>query len=680
MTTSEAWVGAAAAVPEQGPDAPLAGDAFARADLAAVLDSIGDPVALIGPDRTLRLANAAYRELMRRMGAGDGPISAASATPPRDRNGRPVREQDRAFVRALEGRSTRAERTLRMADGSERVYAVNANPLRDAGGVVVGMAVVLRDISDQIERERSLRILNEVRRGLSLAGDVRRAARSVCRRIVSLLSYADMAIVFMLDGDDLIYLAQAGFSGRAARLLTALPMGPGHRTALAVRENRTVVFTVDKDEPASEASRRFITASGAVSFINLPLVAGTHPFGLLVLVGKEPHEPSADELALVEALAAQVGAELEGIRRREEAETDRARLQAILDQLPEGVLMFDAAGRLAMSNRSAEEILGQPVDPSTPVFALAARYGVVRADGRAYQVGETPLARTFATGQPVLGEEQLLRRVDGRELPIVSNVAPVRTPTGELAAVIMIFQDITSLREMDRQKDEFISVAGHELRTPITSIRGLAQLLHQRFDRLDRAAVLDALKSVNEQTDQMALLVDDLLDVSRIRTDRLSLALQPCDLSALVRTAVERVRLQQDAAVALAAQPGVVVQGDPRRLAQVVNNVLDNAVKYSPRRAQIDVDLGTQARRRRAMLTVRDRGIGVPEEAGERLFERFYRAPNATDVAGGLGLGLYICREIVERHGGEIRAERNADAGMTFTVELPLAANVTHRA
>jgi PAS domain S-box-containing protein len=678
VTTTEARTDATADPLQPETGAQKLGDGFAGADLAAVLDSIGDPVALIGTDGALRTANSAYHDLMRRMGLSDGPISAGSATAPRDRSGRPVRQQERAFTRALEGRSTRAERVLRMVDGSDRVFALNANPLRDADGAVVGMAIVLRDITDQSERERSLRILNEVRRGLSLAGDVRRAARSVCRRSVSLLPYADMAIVYMLDGDDLIYLAQAGFSGRAARMLPSLPIGPGHRSVQAVRENRTVVFIVDKDEPASEASRRFITAGGAVSFINLPLAAGTHPFGLLVLVSKEPHEPSADELALAEALAAQVGAELEGIRRREEAETERSRLQAVLDQLPEGVLMFDAAGRLAMSNRSAEQILGQPVDASTPVFAMAARYGVVRADGRSYQVGETPLARTFATGQPVLGEEQIVRRGDSRELPIVSNVAPVRTATGELAAVIMVFQDITSLREMDRQKDEFISVAGHELRTPITSIRGLAQLLHQRFDRLDRATVLDALKSINEQTDQMALLVDDLLDVSRIRTDRLALDVQPCDLTALVRAAVERIRLHHDATVALSAQPGVVVRGDPRRLAQVVNNLLDNAVKYSPRRAAIDVDLAV--RRNNAILTIRDRGIGVPEEALPRLFERFYRAPNAIEFAGGLGLGLYICQEIVERHGGQIRAKRNDDVGTTFTVELPVDVDVHHRA
>lgn len=667
---ARAWPG----LPAEG----ASGHWLRHIDAGAIIESSEDAIALYDAEGRLLLTNAVYRAQLSDAGLTAGPLNASpDIVMPRDRAGRRVKPGESVLARALAGSPARAERVLRMADGRDRHYTVIGRPLRSRDGALIGAIIVLHDVSEQIARERALRLMEEVRRGLSLSGDVRQAARAVCRRVVSHLAWVDMAAVFGLDSETTVFLAQAGFSARAAALLSAAPMGPTHKATQAALENRATVFQTDRDEPASEASRRVIAASGATTFINLPLVAGARRFGLITLVSREPHRPGRDELALLEALAAQIGAELESVRKREEAETERTRLQAVLDQLPEGVLLFDAGGRLVMSNRSAEEILGQTVQPSTPLVTFAAHYGFLHSDGRTYQPGDEPIARTFSTGRPVLGEEQLVRRGDGRDLPVVSNVAPVRDANGQLAAAIMVFQDITALREMDRLKDEFLTIAGHELRGPITSIRGLAQLLERRYDRLEQSTIAGALSTILEQTEQMSKLVDELLDVSRIRTGRLSLAIAPCDIAAVLRTAVQRSRLHHEGEIRLMTPETLPANSDASRLQQVFANLLDNAAKYSDPRAPIDVTAVVANGEARIAFT--DRGIGVPRDAQERLFERFFRAENAALHAGGLGLGLYLCREIVERLGGRISVVSVPDEGSTFTVTLPLAGSESAR-
>jgi PAS domain S-box-containing protein len=640
-------------------------------DAEVLLDSLSDPAALIAVDGAVLAANPPMRALMTDAGAGDLASTTISALMPRGRNGRAVRPDERLLTRIRKGRSVRAERVYRMPDGRDRAFAITASPLRGANGDVEASVLVLREFSETIERERALRLMQEARRDLSLSEDLRSAAKAVCRRAVALFAWVDMAAVFTLDGDVPSFLAQSGFPPRAARLLASLPLGAAHTPLFAAHDGHATAFQAHLTEPGTDSARQVVAATGAATFVNLALDAGARRFGVLTLVARAPHQPTREELALLESLALQIGAELEGVRRREQAEGERARLQAVVDQLPEGILLFDAAGRLTMANRSASEILGGQIDRGAMLQGLPGRLGLLRADGRDYRYGDDPLARTFSSGRAVLGEEALLRPAGGAEKPIVLNVAPVRDGDGELTAVIMIFQDITTLREMDRQKDEFISIAGHELRTPLTGIQGFAQFLVRRYDRLERATVIDALTTIAEQTDAMATLVDELLDVSRIRTGRLALERAPCDLVELTSAAVERLQAQRGGPVVFSASTPAVVNGDARRLTQVLTNLLDNAAKYSPPDAPVAVAVETVAGV--ARVVVRDRGIGIPADAIGRLFERFYRADNASVHAGGLGIGLYLCQEIVELHGGGIDVRSVLGAGTEFTVRLPLA-------
>ena len=499
-----------------------------------------------------------------------------------------------------------------------------------------------------------------------------------------LLSLYALAALYALDGDPAAVLEGAvqivarvcqcacAVMVRGPRAATARfvagDAGSEHAALLAGTDGSPALQAMQSEQPIRLAN------GPAPAWVAVPMRSGGVVVGALVAVGSGATSAPISFLEAVAGFialpAARIGAELEGVPRREQAEAERARLQAVLHQLPEGVLLFDAGERLEMSNQSVEQILGQPVDPSTPSAGFATRYGFVRGDGRPYLHGDDPIARTFSTGVPALGEEVTVRRADGRDIPVVSNVAPVRDASGRLTAVIMVFQDITSLREMDRLKDDFLSIAGHELRTPITTVRGLAQLVGRRRDRLDAGTIDGALSTIVEQTEQMSRLVDELLDVSRIRTGRLSLQSAPLDLAPVLEAAVRRARSQRGGPVELTIQGKLPVEGDRDRLDQVFVNLLDNASKYSEAGSAISVT----ARRseREVIVSVADRGVGVPPESLERLFERFYRAENAVHHASGLGLGLYLCREIVERHGGRIAVESTRGEGTTFTVRLPV--------
>lgn len=231
-------------------------------------------------------------------------------------------------------------------------------------------------------------------------------------------------------------------------------------------------------------------------------------------------------------------------------------------------------------------------------------------------------------------------------------------------------------------RDEFLSVAAHELRQPLASLRGYAQLLRRRLggaETVDRERVLEFTQTVVEQSDRMGRLVEQLMNVARIEAGKFALDWQSLDLAELVREAVAASQATTDRHQLVLRTPAMLeVEGDPMRLGQVISNLLSNAVKYSPDGGDVDIDLVPPpppssrgvAERDMATLTVRDRGAGIPSERHERIFERFYQAHGEGHL-GGLGLGLYIARQVVALHNGRVWVEAPQDGGTRFVVTLP---------
>ena len=232
------------------------------------------------------------------------------------------------------------------------------------------------------------------------------------------------------------------------------------------------------------------------------------------------------------------------------------------------------------------------------------------------------------------------------------------------------------LKDTDQLKDRFLSIASHELKTPITSIRGQAQLALRRLSKQKmKTQELDGmnatLEKINEQTARLTTLVDELLDVSSIRSGKIQLHKRECELVDLCRGIVEDQHLLTDRPISLETDAPVLLLADCERLAQVVVNLVGNAIKYSPERSPIKVRVSK--REATALIAVQDHGKGIKKEQQEHIFDTFYRTPDAQASSKfGLGLGLSICKDIVERHGGRIWCESEMGKGSTFFVELPL--------
>ena len=266
-----------------------------------------------------------------------------------------------------------------------------------------------------------------------------------------------------------------------------------------------------------------------------------------------------------------------------------------------------------------------------------------------------------------------------------SDVDELRATVGRALERRRLRQRLVELEQLDRLKTQFLSMASHELRTPLTAVSGFMQIARRRMGRLGTATDVpqpwreeaqkadETLDMANRQAKKLARLIDELLDVSRLQQGRVEMRLAEIDLGEVVREVGERMKiLSKGHEIETKVEGTAPIVADRDRIEQVFENLVGNAIKYSPESGPIEMTLRVNGAS--AVVSVRDHGIGVAPAEVEKIFGLFYRSPDPrADHVGGLGLGLYISREIVSRHHGRLWAERNPDAGTTFHVTLPLA-------
>ena len=342
---------------------------------------------------------------------------------------------------------------------------------------------------------------------------------------------------------------------------------------------------------------------------------------------------------------------------RRASEAERARLAAILLGMAEAMLVVNRAGEVVLENAAVERLFGpagadfaphdengQPLPPDQTPRARAARG---ESFVMAFTLPEPGGGRRWfeATGQSIGGE-------------------------GMEPGSVVVIRDITE-RGLRRLQEQFLALASHELRTPLTPLRGYLQMLSRLFHAEEQdGRVRRYLTQAQEQLQRLQRLVDDLLDVSRLSEGKLSLRFVPVDLAPLVRDLVEAVQATGGIQMQVQAGEGaLMVRGDTTRLEQILLNLLNNAAKYAPNGGRIDVRL--HAEDGMAVLEVGDYGPGIALAALPHIFERFYRADGSSGQQG-LGVGLFITRELVQAHGGEIAVDSTPGEGATFTVRLPL--------
>jgi signal transduction histidine kinase len=247
---------------------------------------------------------------------------------------------------------------------------------------------------------------------------------------------------------------------------------------------------------------------------------------------------------------------------------------------------------------------------------------------------------------------------------------------GFAEGTVYAFRDLTAERRVEELKADFLATASHELRTPVAAVYGAAMTLMRTDYVLSEDARTRLLEIIASESDRLTRIVDDVLWASRVDSGQLTLAIDRFDAAQLAAGIVAAARAHVSAGVTIAFDPPTslpAVAGDPDKVRQVLANLIDNAVKYSPDGGEVEVRLETQQGRLR--FSVRDLGLGVPPAEQARIFDKFYRLdPHLTRGVGGTGLGLYICRELVRRMGGRIWVASGEGPGSTFFFELPLAA------
>jgi signal transduction histidine kinase len=329
-------------------------------------------------------------------------------------------------------------------------------------------------------------------------------------------------------------------------------------------------------------------------------------------------------------------------------------------------------GRIIAENQASVERFGHLTGPDS-VGDIMQR--LTLPDGDPLDDQSSPIKEAFRTGEVVSGVELVAHGPHGTRMPVLVSAAPVREDDGPVVAVVAVFRDIAALKEASRLKDEFVSVVSHELRSPLTPIRGFVQLVAKDLAREGgHDPLVSRLSSIAGHVDRMTRLVDDLLDVSRLKSGSLEIRPGTTDLGELCADVIR----DRSASVATHrfefTEPDELVIGDwdADRLYQVIDNLVGNAIKYSPPGGTVTVSAGVDLNDGSAFVTVADDGPGIAASDRDRIFSAFYRTSDAAaSQIAGLGLGLYICHELVAAHGGSIEVGGAEGGGAAFTVRLP---------
>ncbi len=377
-----------------------------------------------------------------------------------------------------------------------------------------------------------------------------------------------------------------------------------------------------------------------------------------------------DEETLV-MFASQAALVIANARTHREERRVRAGLETLIDTSPVGVVVFDVrTGAPASFNREARRIVDSLRDEGQAPEDLLGLLSVRRADGSEVSLREFPLARVLVSSETVRAEEIVMGVPDGRSVTVLLNATPIRTGEGAVESVVVTMQDLAPLEEQERVRAEFLAIVSHELRMPLTSIRGAATSVLEAAADLDPAEMRQFQRIIVDQADRMRELIGDLLDVARIETGTLPVDPEPAEVALLVdraRSAFQNAGGRNP--LALDMEPGLpLVMADRRRIVQVIGNLLSNAARHSPEDSVITVSAVEEGGH--VEVSVSDQGRGVPAEDLPNLFRR-HSGEEGDGAGGDTGLGLAICRGIVEAHGGRIHAESDGPGlGTRFTFSL----------
>lgn len=416
------------------------------------------------------------------------------------------------------------------------------------------------------------------------------------------------------------------------------------------------------------------------TLLGTPILLGERVLGNLYLTERLDGRPfDEDDLATVQVLAAHAATAIERAQlyrqveiSRKRAEEQRDQLRVILDSLPTGVMIVGAGGALELANAATMEMVFGHYAPRGTMPVIGRDFDLFQPDGAPLPSGERPSFRALR-GEAVRNRQLLLRGSDGSRLPILVQAAPLRSAVDEVDRAVVVVQDVTRLREAEQLKDDFLSLISHEIRTPLTAIHGGAHMLANQGHVLDEQTRQDLLEDIVVESGRLERMLTNLLSLTAIMAGRFVANTEPVLVGPLARQVAREVAERSPEHRFVVDIPSDLppAEGDPALLSQVLRNLYENGVKYAPGGGEIRTTAAADADS--VAVRVTDQGIGIAPDQVGRIFERFHRAATDSKVRG-MGLGLYISRNLVEAMGGRIEAaSAGVGQGSTFSVTMPTA-------
>lgn len=615
----------------------------------------------------------------------------------RNLNNEPMDPESLPIFRALRGEEIFEERLIvQRGDDDFRYLLQNARPLM-IDGEFSGAVMLSLDLSDLREIPDSTyttHLENAVRRSRMIADivmeindntsalNLEKMTTFAIERIAREFK-ASSGVLWLLDDKDRLMLRATHDTDRSVLDPSGYPLETFEFAHEALDRNQPLVVE-GQNLRAPEAVVQCM--GGAQSVLVIPLRIRGERVGIAYLCIADSYVLNQSDRLFASVWGRQCAQGIEVAQLFEQIEDANERLVNVIDQMPQAVVLVDAARReVRIANSGAEEMFGQVFVDPVPVENLP----MTDTDGQALTGSQHPMLQVVRSGQRVVGETVLIPLPDGTVREVVGNHVAIRDVRGQIVGGISIFQDRADFAAMDRARDEFISVVGHELRNPLTSLRGNLQLLERRTKRRSDEDANDDLRRIGiaiNEADRIGNLVTRVLDVSRVGLGRLDIQPEPCDAAELVRHACEAARAREPGReVTCIAPDSVPVEWDSARIHQVLGNLTQNADRYAagtPMLVQLSV-----TEQHRVRISVRDHGPGVPAEVRRRLFRQYYRFDDGsedamaimTDGSRGLGIGLYVSARLVKLHGGRMRVQDADGGGAEFILDMPIVAAPTVR-
>lgn len=562
-------------------------------------------------------------------------------------------------------------------------FTFSYSPIRNVAGRIDGMFTAAVETSERVQLERRLAFLLDLADVLRLVNDPLEIAERATAMLGEHLGagragYADVDVragTVAVDRD----WTDGSMAGLAGEQRPLDSFGPGIIAEL--KAGRTLCLNDIGADPRSAPYAPGYASIGTRSLIVVPLQKHGRLTAILYLHCGVPRFWTPSDVALAEDVARCIADAIERAHAERQLQSERVRLQAVVDTIPAGLVMMDENGTLLIENDEWRRTWGGNAHVDGAIDY--ARYQGTWADSGAPVAPDAwPCFVSLKEGAFIKDVVIDIDRFDGSRGTIVVSSAPIRDEGGRVVGAVAANMDITDLRaaqmallEAGRRKDEFLAMLGHELRNPLAPIATASDML--RMVAHGDARIARASEVIGRQVRHLSALVDDLLDVSRVTRGLVQLDKTVVDLHAIADGAVEQSRplieARRHALTVRQESRRPLVVGDRNRLVQIVVNLLNNAAKYTPEGGAVTLTIRDDGKD--AFVVVEDNGIGIDAPLLPHVFDLFTQAERTPDrYQGGLGIGLALVKRIVNLHGGEIAAASGgAGAGAVFTVKLPLA-------